>query len=183
MSTNPASAVDHKLGERAAAGVKGEMIAAARIEPTRRHYPSVVAVEVALLRSRNRRLIPRMPLIDRIAERIVLDEYFAAVPIVVERRAEQDANAEIDVHQVVRDGLAVHDNAGRDVHRLAPLVHFLVGVIAHFRVVRRTPTSQENAALADLLVTGQRLVEEIEQIVVSGTTFFMNSTYFIKRTM
>ena len=66
--------------DRAAAGIQRQMIAGALVEPARRHHPGVFAGEVALLRSRNRRLIPRMPPIDRIAERIVLDEYFRRFP-------------------------------------------------------------------------------------------------------
>src|SRR4029078_2781896 len=61
----------------AAAGVEREAIAGAFIEPARRHHPSVVALEVALLRTWNRGLIPGMPLIHRIAERIFIDELLA----------------------------------------------------------------------------------------------------------
>src|SRR5262249_31063156 len=124
-----------ETSDGSAAGVQSKMVAAARIEPTRRHDPGVIALEVALLRPGNRRLVPRMALIDRVAERIFRDEHFAAGPVVVVRGTEQDADAEIDVHEVVCDGLSVYDDARRDVHRFAPLIHFFVRVIAHFRVV------------------------------------------------
>ena len=74
-----------------------------------------------------------MPLIDGIAERIGLDEGLAGLPVVVERAAQQDAHAEVDVDQVGRHQLAVDDDAGRDVHRPAPVRHVLVGVIARRR--------------------------------------------------
>ena len=63
----------------------------------------------------------------------VLTNISLVLPVVVERRAQQDADAEVDVDQVVGDQLAVDDDAGRDVHRLAPLVHVLVGVVADRR--------------------------------------------------
>ena len=66
----------------------------------------------------------------------------------------------------VRDQLAVDDDAGRDVHRRAPLVHVLVGVVADVGVVERAPAAEQDAPPADLLVAGQRLVEEVEQVVV-----------------
>ena len=42
----------------------------------------------------------------------------------------------------------------------------LVGVVADVRVVERAPAAQQDAPLADLLVAGQGLVEEVEQVVV-----------------
>ena len=42
----------------------------------------------------------------------------------------------------------------------------LVCVVAHVRVVERAPAAQQHAPAADLLVAGQRLVEEVEQVVV-----------------
>ena len=142
------------------------MVAGPLVEPARRHHPGVLAVEVALLRPRDRRLVPGMPLVDRVAERVGLDEGLALVPVVVEGAAQQDADVEVDVDQVGRDQLAVDDDAGRDVHRPAPVGHLLVGVVADVRVLERAPAAQQDAPPADLLVAGQRLVEEVEQVVV-----------------
>ena len=50
-------------------------------------------------------------------------------------------------------------------------VHVLVGVVADVRIVERTPAAEQDAPPADLLVAGQRLVEEIEQIVVQRHAF------------
>ena len=88
------------------------------------------------------------------------------VPVVVVRAAQQDANAEIDLHQVGGDQLAVDHDSGGDVHRPAPLGHVLVGVIADVGVLERAPAAQQDAPAADLLVAGQRLVEEVEEVVV-----------------
>ena len=97
--------------ERPAAGVERQVIAGPLVEPARRHDPGVLAVEVALLRPRDRRLVPRVALVDGIAERVGLDERLAAFPVVVERAAEQDADAQVDVDQVGGDQLAVDDDA------------------------------------------------------------------------
>ena len=55
---------------------------------------------------------------------------------------------------------------GRDVHRPAPVGHVLVGVVADVGIVERAPAAEQDAPPADLLVARQRLVEEVEQIVV-----------------
>ncbi len=67
-------------GDRAAAGVERQVVAGPLVEPARRHDPGVLAVEVALLRPRRRRLVPRMPPVDRVAERVGLDEHLARPP-------------------------------------------------------------------------------------------------------
>ena len=55
---------------------------------------------------------------------------------------------------------------GVTIHRPAPIGHGLVVVVADFRVLERAPAAEQDAAPAHLLVAGQRLVEEIEEIVV-----------------
>ena len=87
-------------------------------------------------------------------------------PVVVVRAAQQDADAEVDVDQVGGDQLAVDDHAGRDEHRPAPVGHVLVGVVADVGIVERAPAAEQDAPLADLLVAGQGLVEEVEQVIV-----------------
>ena len=57
-------------------------------------------------------------------------------------------------------------DAGGDEHLLAPGVHVLVGVIACLGIVEGAPAAEQDPALADLFVAGQRLVEEVEQVVV-----------------
>src|SRR6202012_3326273 len=106
--------------------------------PAWRHDPRVLAavVEIPLLRLGNRRLVPRMPRIDLVAERVLLDEERAFLdPIVVEGAAEENADPEVDLDEIGRDELAVDDDAGRDVHRAAPFAHRLVAEIAFLRVL------------------------------------------------
>ena len=73
------------------------MVAGTLIEPTGRHDPGVVALEVALLRTWQCGLVPGMTLVDRIAERIAGDEGLRALPVVVVGAAEEDADVQIDV--------------------------------------------------------------------------------------
>ena len=153
-----------QAGDRAAAGVEGEVVRA--VEPARRHDPAVLAVEVALLRLRDGVLVPRVVAVDRVAERVPGDEHLLAFPAVVERAAEQDADAEVDVDQVVGDELAVDDDAGRDAHGPAPPGHVPVVEVADVGVLEGAPAAEQHPAPADLLVAGQRLVEEVEQVVV-----------------
>src|SRR4051794_27473554 len=90
------------------------MVTGPLVEPAWADHPAVVtAVEVASLRTGERRLIPRMALVDRITERIVGDECLLLGPVVVVGAAEQDPHAEVDVDQVGGDELVVHDDAGR----------------------------------------------------------------------
>ena len=112
-----------------------------------------------------------MPLVDRVAERIGFDERFLVLPVVVKRTAQQNANAEIDVHEIVGDQLAVHDDARRDEHGASPVGHVLVAVIADIRIVERAPAAQQNAALSNFFITRQRLIPEVEEIVVQRHAF------------
>ena len=107
-----------------------------------------------------------MVLVDGISQRIGADEFFRMLPAIVEGAAEKNADAEIDVDEIGGDQLVVHNNARRHVHGAAPFRHFFVGVIADSRVIERAPTTQENAASADLFVPGQCLIEEVEEVVV-----------------
>ncbi len=61
---------------------------------------------------------------------------------------------------------AIDDDAGRDKHRLAPLVHVAVLVVADLRVIPRAPAAEQHAAPANLLITGECLVEEVEEVVM-----------------
>ena len=70
------------------------------------------------------------------------------------------------VDQVGGDQLAVDDDARGDEHLAAPVGHVLVLEVAVLRVLERAPAAEQDAPLADLLVAGQRLVEEVEQVVV-----------------
>ena len=62
--------------------------------------------------------------------------------------------------------LAVDHHARRDEHGVAPLLHVLVGEVADLGILERAPAAEQRAPQADLLVAGQRLVEEVEQVVV-----------------
>ena len=64
--------------------------------------------------------------------------------------------------------LAVDDYARGDEHRVTPTLHVLVVEVAHLGILEGAPAAEQCAAQADLLVTGQRLVEEVEQVVVHG---------------
>ncbi len=66
------------------------------------------------------------------------------------------------------DQFAVDDHARRDEHRVAPTLHVLVLEVAHLGVLEGAPAAEQRATQADLFVTGQRLVEEVEQVVVHG---------------
>ena len=153
-----------QAGERAATGVESKVVCT--VEPAGGHDPAVVAVEVALLRLRVRVLVPRVTPVDGVAERIVGHEDLLVLPVVVERVPEQDADAEVDLDEVVGDELAVNDHPGSHGHRPAPLGHVLVVEVAHRRVLEGAPAAEQHPPPADLLVPGQRLVEEVEEVVV-----------------
>ena len=76
-----------------------------------------------------------MTSIDRVAERIFLDEHLFAGPVVVIGAAEQDADVEVDVYQVRGHELAVDHDARRDEHGIAPVIHVLVLVVADIGIV------------------------------------------------
>ncbi len=145
-------------------GVECEMVLT--IEPAGGHHPAVLVVQVALLRSRVGVLIPRVAPVDRIAQRIGRDEHFLIRPVLVIRTAQQDPEAEIDIDQRGGDQLPIHDDAGGDEHPPTPLLHVLVVEVAHRGILERSPAAEQCAAQTDLLVARQRLVEEVEQVVV-----------------
>ncbi len=96
------------------------------------------------------------------------DELLLPLPVLVVRAAQQDADAEVDLGEVVGDELAVDDDAGRDEHPPAPVRHVRVGEVAVLGVVERAPAAEQDTPAAHFLVSGQRLVEEVEQVVVQG---------------
>ncbi len=69
-----------ETGDGTAAGVERQMIAGALVEPARRHDPGVLAVEIALLRFGNGGLVPGMPFVHRVSQRIMSDEGFPCPP-------------------------------------------------------------------------------------------------------
>src|SRR5215204_1528596 len=154
-------------GYRAAAGIQGEVIACAPIVPARAHHPTVVAAfEVPLLGLGECGLVPRVPLVHRIAQRVARYEGLFVLPVLIVGGAEQDADSQVYVNQVRRDQLSVDDDARRDEHGLAPLVHVAVLVVADVWVVEGTPATEEYAPAPDLFVARKRLVEEVEYVVV-----------------
>ena len=107
-----------------------------------------------------------MPLVHRVAQGSRADEGLLLLPVVVEGVAEQDAQSEVDVHQVRRDQLAVDDDAGRHEGRVARVVHALVGVVHDVRVLEGAPAAEQGAPVADLRVLAVRdVVEEVEEVV------------------
>jgi hypothetical protein len=80
--------------------------------------------------------------------------------------AEKDANAEVDGDEVVGDELPVDDDTRCDSHRATPRGHVAVVEVADVRILERAPAAQQDAPVADLLVAGNRLVEEIEKVIV-----------------
>ncbi|GAA3028446.1 hypothetical protein GCM10020000_01180 [Streptomyces olivoverticillatus] len=55
---------------------------------------------------------------------------------------------------------------GGDEHGVPPLVHVPVVVVDDVRVLEAAPAAEQGAAAAHLVVAGQRLVEEVEDVVV-----------------
>ena len=107
-------------------------------------------------------------LVDRVAHRVVGHEHRLVFPVLVVGAAQQDADAQVDLGQVVGDELAVDHDARGHVHLAAPVGHGLVAEVAVLGVVEAAPAAEQDPAPADLLVAGQGLVEEVEQVVVHG---------------
>src|SRR5205823_2353569 len=120
------------------------MSTGAFVIPARRHGPAIRAVEIALLWLRQRRLVPGMALVNRIAERVLVNKRSFILPIVVVGVAEQDANAQVDVYQAGRDQFAVYDHARGDEHGTSPLVHRAVLIVAHIGVLERAPAAEQD---------------------------------------
>ena len=57
-------------------------------------------------------------------------------------------------------------DAGGDAHRPAPGRHVPVVEVADVGVLEGAPAAEQDTPPADLLVAGQRLVEEVEEVVV-----------------
>src|SRR5271166_6883530 len=142
------------------------MIIGALIIPSWRHDPGILISKVAFLRFGNRRLVPWMVFIHWVPERVMGDKGFLVLPVFVIRRTKQNPQPEVDIDQIGGDQLTVHDYPRGDVHRLAPLVHRPVIVVAYIRILERSPAAEKNPPQSDLLVTGKRIVEKVEQIVV-----------------
>src|SRR5581483_6244149 len=102
------------------AGVQGQVSAATLVVPAWRHDPGVVASKIAFLRSGERRLVPGMPLVHRVADRIGPNKGLLILPIVVVRAAQKDADAQVNVDEVVGDQLTVHDDSRGDEHAPPP---------------------------------------------------------------
>jgi len=104
--------------------------------------------------------------VDGVAEGIAIDEGLLARPVRVVRAAEQDADAEVDLDEIGGHQLAVDHDAGRHEGGPPPVGHVAVVVVHDLGILERPPAGQQRAPQADLLVAGQRLVEEVEDVVV-----------------
>ena len=166
MSTRPGLGRDPLARERAAAGVAGDVGVVALVVHARRHDPAVLVGAVALLRLGQRHLVPRVALVDRVAERVLGDERLLAGPVVEVRAAEQDADRQVDLDEVGGDQLAVEDEARRDVAVLAPLAHVPVAVVDVVGVVEAAPAHEVRVPVADHVVARQLLQEEVVEVVV-----------------
>ena len=153
-------------GERAAAGVAADVRVGALVVDARRHHPRVLVGEVALLRPRQRHLVPGVVLVDRVAQRVLVDERGLVLPAVEVGRPEQDPDHQVDLDQVGRDQLAVDGDARRDVSPAAPLGHVAVVVVDVVGVVEAAPVDQVGGAVADHVVPRQLLKEEVVEVVV-----------------
>src|SRR6266550_206194 len=102
---------------------------------------------VAHSRAWDRVLVPGMAAVDRVAQGVAGDEHLLVLPVLVERAAEEDADAQVDVDQVVGDELAVDDDTGADEHLAAPVGHVLVLEVAVRRVVQASPADELHAPL------------------------------------
>ena len=168
MSTRPALAVTHWRANGPPPVSLATKRAVALVVHARRGDPRVLVGEVARLRLGQRHLVPRVALVDRVAERVLGDERLLVGPVVEVRRAEQDADRQVDLDQVGGDQLALEDEAGRDVALAAPLGHVPVVVVDVVGVVEAAPADEVGLAEADPLVARQRLVEEVVEVVVHG---------------
>ena len=94
--------------ERAATGVSRNVDVVALVVHARRRDPRVLVVEVALLRLRDRLLVPRVPDVDRVSERVVLDERLGLAGSAVEvRGTEQDPDLTADLAPVGPEHLSL----------------------------------------------------------------------------
>ena len=90
-------------------------VSRARCSPVRSSYQRGDITQVylpskfALLRPGDGRLVPGMMLVNRVAQRIVRDERLTLFPVVVVRASQENADLEVDVHEIVGDDLAVDD--------------------------------------------------------------------------
>ena len=152
--------------ERPAAGVAAHVLVGALVVDPRRRDPAVLVREVALLRLRQGRLVPRVVLGDRVAQRILVHVGALVLPAVEVRAAQQDPDHQVDLDQVGRDQLAVDRHARRDEPLAAPLGHVPVVVVDVLGVVEAAPVDQVGLAVADHVVPRQRLQPEVVQVVV-----------------
>ena len=111
MSTRPAFAVTHWRANGPPPVSLATNAAVALVVHARRGDPRVLVGEVARLRLGQRHLVPRVALVDGVAQRVLRDERLLVGPVVEVRRAEQDADRQVDLDQVGRDQLALEDQA------------------------------------------------------------------------
>ena len=136
------------------------------VVPSRRHDPAVFGVEIALLRSGNGMLIPGMAPVDRVAERVLCDEYLLVFPIVVIGAPEEDSDPQMDLHEIGGDEFPIDDDSGSNKHLASPSRHVPVSKIAVLWILKTSPAAEHNPPLSHALIARQGIVKKIEQIVV-----------------
>src|SRR5215472_4918048 len=136
------------------------------VVPARRHYPTILLIEVALLRFWNGVLVPRVTLIHRIAQWIVPDENLFPFPVFIVGVPKQNTNPQVDLDKIRRYQFSVHDNTRGHEHLAAPFRHVAIVKVAVLRVLQAAPTTKQNAAISYLFVAGHGFIEKIEKIVM-----------------
>ena len=165
QSTSPASAVAHSRASGPPPVSSAQVVRA--VEPARRHRPAVLVVEVALLRRRDRVLVPRVAPVDRVAERVVRRRTSPGPPSPGRTSCPSRIRMPrlISTRSLVTSLPSTTTPGVTNIFRPQSVMCRVVEV-AVLGVVERAPAAQQHAAAADLLVAGQRLVDEVEQVVV-----------------
>src|ERR671925_1952889 len=120
--------------------------------PPRRHHPAVLGVEIALLRSGKRMLIPRMPPVNRISESVLRNEYVVVLPIIVIGTPQKDPDPKVDLHEIGGEKLSVHDNSGSHKRFSSPIAHVSVIKSAVLRILKTSPAAEQDSPLTHFLV-------------------------------
>src|SRR6266568_2672104 len=160
-----------QTGNGPTTGIQSQIITGALVKPTWGHRPTILAIEVTLLWLGNGGLVPGMAFVNRIAEGVTVNERALVSPVIIEGMAEQDTDAQVDINQTGCYQFTVHDDARGNEHGPSPLVHGAVVVVTHIGVLERAPAADQGTSIADTLIAGEGLIEEVEEVVVQRNNF------------